>query len=291
MALGHAHPHGLSELGGLTRRVTRRSVRLARSCEDREVGTRSKAERDQRGEGHRGPVAHELDPPAGSLQRLRWTTSPQCQLGEARLHRDDALPVHAPGGPWRDGSELPLCVLEPAAHEREPRPELPDQDLVDPERARQLHLVDCALALLPAPEDEQQLGRIAEEMRPEQGQEAEAWCDAQGIERERDRVLVATADPEDGDPIRIGPTDVVDVADGVRDPQRCTEVVERGVDLALLASGDCPAVQGMALDLASTRGTGQLHGLFRQRPRLRVAVLEVQDLGESREGASARLWR
>ena len=42
----------------------------------------------------------------------------------------------------------------------------------------------------------EQLGRIAEEMGPEQGEEAEARSDAQGLEGHLDRVRISATDPE-----------------------------------------------------------------------------------------------
>ena len=69
----------------------------------------------------------------------------------------------------------------------------------------------------------------------------------------------------------------------------CREVGERLVDLAAPAAGDRAAVERVALDLAGSGRTSKLDSLVRERPRLAIAVLEVEDLREAGERAGARL--
>ena len=91
----------------------------ARPAQDGEVRAGAKAEGEERGLRHAAGMLHEPESLLRRLEGFGRAAPPERQLGQARLHRADALSVHRPRGSRRDGAQLTVRLLEPAAREVE----------------------------------------------------------------------------------------------------------------------------------------------------------------------------
>ena len=207
--------------------------------------------------------------------RICRSALPERELGQAGVDGEDHLSVCGLNGQRPDDPQ-PLCGLRVLATANgKPRQQLLDQDVVESLRPDRLGRSNGAFAFVPAAQPVEEVARVAQQMRAEEPVEAEPPAHLDPPGGDLDRFLEPVRDVEHVHPVPVRPTQVVDVADLLGDPERLGKVVEGLVDLAVMDPILRAGVQGMTLDLPGAGRPGQFDRLVGERPRLPIAALRA----------------